>query len=228
MARRNKLTKFSEVLSFPNVVENFEPSEPILMISDNETIDLKGRWKSDFFKNENPLILELACGRGEYSLALGRTNPNINYLGVDIKGARIWKGAKAALDEGLDNVKFLRCKIETILNFFQEHEVDEIWITFPDPFHGKENRRLTAYSFLDRYRKLLKPNGIIHLKTDDDILYEFTLESISSYAHTDLLYANDDIYASTLLYPELEHKTYYELQHLGKGKKIKYVRVQLK
>ena len=111
MARRNKLTKFSEVLSFPNVVENFEPSEPILTLSATETIDLKGKWKSDFFKNENPLILELACGRGEYSLALGRNNPEHNYLGVEIKGARIWKGAKAALDEGLDNVKLLRCKI---------------------------------------------------------------------------------------------------------------------
>jgi tRNA (guanine-N7-)-methyltransferase len=227
MARRNKLTKFSEVLAFPNVVENYEPSEPVLIYAKDETIDLKGKWKSDFFKNNNPLVLELACGRGEYSLALGRANPNSNYLGVDIKGARIWKGAKAALDEGLNNVKFLRCKIEVILNFFAEHEVDEIWITFPDPFHGKENRRLTAHSFLARYRKLLKPGGIIHLKTDDDILYEFSLESIISFEHTTLLYNNDDIYSTELINPDLEHKTYYETQHLGKGKKIKYVKAQM-
>ena len=228
MARRNKLTKFSEVLSFPNVVENYEPSDPVLTISPTEIIDLKGKWKSDFFKNDHPLILELACGRGEYSLALGRNNPDKNYLGVDIKGARIWKGAKAALDEGLENVRFLRCKIEVILNFFAEHEVDEIWITFPDPFHGKENRRLTAHSFLDRYRYLLNTGGLIHLKTDDDILYEFSSESFSSYPYTEIVYQNDNIYASPLYNEDLEHKTYYEAQHLGKGKTIKYIQAQIK
>ena len=162
-----------------------------------------------FFHNDNRLILELACGRGEYSLALGRNNPTNNYLGVDIKGARIWKGARNAINDGLTNVGFLRCKIETISQFFNEQEIDEIWITFPDPFHAKENRRLTAHNFLDRYKKLLKPGGIIHLKTDDDILYDFTLESIASYPSATLLYENNNIYASELIFPDLEHKTYY-------------------
>lgn len=224
MARRNKLTKFSEVLEFTNVVENFDPQLPILTLSATKEVDLRGKWRTDFFNNENKLILELACGRGEYSLALGRNNPTTNYLGVDIKGARIWKGARNAINDGLFNVGFLRCKIETITNFFNEKEIDEIWITFPDPFHAKENRRLTAHYFLDKYKKLLKPGGIIHLKTDDDILYDFTLESIASYHGAILLYNNNNIYASELISPDLEHKTYYEFQHLAKGRTIKYVR----
>lgn len=227
MARRNKLMKFSDVLTFPNVVECFDPKEPKLTLNALEEIELKGKWKKAFFKNDNPLVLELACGRGEYSLALGRANPNVNYLGVDIKGARIWKGAKAALDEGLSNVCFLRSKIEIIDTFFESNEVDEIWITFPDPFHGKENRRLTAHAFLDRYSKFLVPNGIVHLKTDDDILFEFSVDRAKTYEKAKVIYENDDIYSNTLYSPDLAHKTYYELQHLAKGKTIKYLKFSL-
>lgn len=227
MGRRNKLTKFSEILSYPNVVENYDPTNDILDISEEETIDLKGRWKSMFFKNEKPLILELACGRGEYTLALSRAYAENNYLGVDIKGARIWKGATAAIEEKLDNAGFLRCKIEKISSFFESGEVDEIWITFPDPFPSKENRRLSAPAFLDRYRQIIKKGGIIHLKTDDTDLFDFTMQSLQNYEGADIIYHSYDIYKSALAYPELTYKTYYELLHMGKGKNIKYVRFTL-
>lgn len=223
MARRNKLQKFSEILSYPNVVENYNPEEPKLVIDDGVEVDFKGRWKEAFFKNDNELILELACGRGEYTLALGADYPDQNFLGVDVKGARIWKGAKFALLNNLTNVGFLRTKIEQIDLFFGPGEVDQIWITFPDPFLGKENRRLTAHSFLDRYKKFLKPGGLVHLKTDDDTLYEFTLDQIGKYPGANLLYEASDIYSEPLKYKFLEYKTYYEIMHLGKGKKIKYI-----
>ncbi|MCB0645367.1 MAG: tRNA (guanosine(46)-N7)-methyltransferase TrmB [Saprospiraceae bacterium] len=224
MARRNKLTKFSEVLSFPNVVENFDPTNDILDLNENETIELKGEWKSKFFKNEHPLVLELACGRGEYTLALSRAYPENNYLGVDIKGARIWKGAQTALHENLTNAGFLRCKIEKINNFFEAGEVDEIWITFPDPFPSKQNRRLTAGPFLERYKTIIKKGGLVHLKTDDTALYEFSMETLQQTPGVKIIYNNDDIYSGELAFPELIHKTYYELLHMGKGKTIKYVR----
>lgn len=226
MARRNKLTKFSEILSFPNVVENYDPETPILLKSMDEEVSLKGRWKKDFFKNDHKLVVELACGRGEYTIALGRDNPTINFLGVDIKGARIWKGAKQALTEGLTNVGFLRCKIEMIENFFGEGEIDEIWITFPDPFHAKENRRLTAHRFLNNYLQITSPDAILHLKTDDETLYDWSLESLNKY-NANILYHSSDIYSSPLLYHELTHKTYYETLNLGRGKTIKYIRFTL-
>ena len=227
MARRNKLTKFSEILSFPNVVENYDPANDLLEIDDDVQVDFKGKWRVDFFKNDKPLILELACGRGEYTLALARTYRENNYLGIDIKGARIWKGAKIALLENLTNAGFLRCKIEKINRFFVEQEIDEIWITFPDPFPAKENRRLTAPPFLDRYKQILKKGGLIHLKTDDDNLYEFTLTTINNREGAVILHASNDIYADALQYPELEHKTYYEMLHIGNGKKIKYIRFSI-
>ena len=224
MARRNKLTKFSEVLSFPNVVENFDPTNDILDHNENETIELKGAWKSRFFNNNHPLVLELACGRGEYTLALSRAYSENNYLGVDIKGARIWKGAQTALNENLSNAGFLRCKIEKINHFFETGEVDEIWITFPDPFPSKQNRRLTARPFLERYKSILKPGGLVHLKTDDAALYEFSIETLQQTPGVTIIYQNDDIYSGVLAFQELAHKTYYELLHMGKGKTIKYVR----
>ena len=141
MGRKNKLRKFSEVMEFRNVVENFDYHQPQLTWGINETIDLKGRWSSEFFNNEKPLVLELACGRGEYSLALGEHRPTNNYLGVDVKGARIWKGAKMAIDRGLSNVGFLRTRIEQLALFFAEAEVSEIWITFPDPFFAKRKKQ---------------------------------------------------------------------------------------
>jgi tRNA (guanine-N7-)-methyltransferase len=226
MSKRNKLQKFAELLTFPNVYENYNPKEPQLVGLHGEEVDLKGKWRSEHFKNERPITLELACGRGEYTLDLARRYPDQNFIGVDVKGARIWKGARIALREKLDNVAFLRTRIEQIALFFDPGEVDEIWITFPDPFlrKSKANRRLTAPNFLKAYRQILKPGGLVHLKTDEPNLYAFTLEVLSEDPQVKILYQDEDIYAKELPFPELETKTYYEKMHLAEGKKIKYVR----
>ena len=221
------MEKFSDVLNFDNVVENYDYEHPTLYIKEGQRIDLKGKWQKDFFKQESNLTLELACGRGEYALALGQEYPDRNFLGVDVKGARIWKGARIALEKNLHNVGFLRTRIELLYHFFQEKEVDEIWITFPDPFLKKENRRLTAPYFLKMYHKVLKQGGIIHLKTDDETLYEYSLSTISNDDKLELTYNSDDIYSRDLYIPELSFKTYYEAMHLGKGKKIKYLQARL-
>ncbi len=229
MSTRNKLEKFAEVLSFPNVYENFSPKDNILVGKDGMEVDYSKGWNSFCFENNNPIVLELACGRGEYSLALARNNPEINFIGVDIKGARIWKGAKTALEENMKNVAFLRARIENIENFFKTGDIDQIWITFPDPFlkKSKSNRRLTSPPFLERYRKILKPEGVVHLKTDSPELYEFTLEVLSQDSHCKILYSNDDIYSKEPDFPELDIKTYYEKSHLKDGRKIKYIRFQI-
>jgi tRNA (guanine-N7-)-methyltransferase len=186
--------------------------------------DLRGVWASKHFENNNPIVLELACGKGDYTVALARDFPQQNFIGVDIKGARMWLGARIALETGLHNVVFLRTRIEFIERFFAPGEVSEIWITFPDPFEGKAVRRLTSPPFIDRYRKILKPGGIIHLKSDSDLLYEFTLEVIQADPQCKLLYAHPDIYSIPLPYSELGHKTYYERKHLTEGRQIKYIR----
>lgn len=229
MSKRNKLQKFAELLAFSNVYENFDSENPQLAGENGQIVDLKGQWCSGHFKNNAPLTLELACGRGEYAVALGELYPERNFIGVDIKGARIWKGALAALQKQLHNVAFLRTRIEQIMYFFAEGEVDEIWITFPDPFlrNSKSNRRLTSAAFLDRYRKMLRSGGKIHLKTDDPSLYEFTLMTIRDYPGAVLLYQDDDIYTKPLPLPELEVKTYYERMHLAEQKTIKYVQFRL-
>lgn len=229
MSKRNKLQKFTELLTFPNVYENFNPMEPQLYGLNGVPVQLRGEWASKHFGNEKPMTLELACGRGEYTLGLARQNPHRNFIGVDIKGARIWKGARIALEEGLSNAAFLRIRIERIANFFGPGEISEIWITFPDPFlrNSKANRRLTAPRFLDEYRKVLEPGGLIHLKTDEPQLYDFTLRTLEEYPGTEILYQDEDIYAKPLPMPELELKTYYEKMHLEEGKKIKYVRFRL-
>jgi tRNA (guanine-N7-)-methyltransferase len=170
------------------------------------------------------LVLELACGKGDYTIALAREHPEQNFIGVDIKGARMWLGAKTALENSIPNAAFLRTRIEFIERFFGPQEVSEIWITFPDPFEGKATRRLTSPPFLDRYRKILSPGGIIHLKTDSDLLYEYTLEVIAEDPRCTLIYSNDDIYHGPLPFPELDHKTYYEKKHLRDGRRIKYVK----
>lgn len=226
MSRRNKLQKFAEILTFPNVYENFDSYPPRLSGMDGKEIVMKGQWKTKHFKNNNPITLELACGRGEYTVALAEKYPNRNFIGVDIKGARIWKGAKIALAKKLDNAAFLRTRIELIAAFFESGEVDEIWITFPDPFlrKGKSNRRLTSPNFLDHYRKILKQDGLVHLKTDEGVLSEFTLEVLEADKTAKVLYQDTDIYATPLPMEELEVKTYYENMHLEKGKTIKYIR----
>lgn len=229
MARRNKLDKFADLDGFENVYQNFDAKNPTLTGPHGKNPDLRGKWASDHFGNTYPLTVELACGRGEYSLALGRQYPERNFLGIDVKGARIWQGARIALREGLSNVAFLRTRIEMLDAFFAPGEINEIWITFPDPFprDGKENRRLTSSHFLNVYRPLLKNGGIVHLKTDDPGLYAFTLESIAETPFAHLLGHWDDIYSGDLPIPELAFKTYYEAQHLEAGKTIKYVRFSL-
>lgn len=229
MSKRNKLQKFSELLTFPNVFENFDAKKPELTGKDGQIVDLKGKWGAAHFKNDRPITLELACGRGEYTLGLARLYPERNFIGVDIKGARIWKGANMALEEGRENVAFLRTRIEQIALFFAPEEISEIWITFPDPFlrKSKANRRLTSAFFLSQYRKILQKEGLVHLKTDEPNLYEFTLETLAADKLTRILHQDDDIYAKELPFPELELKTYYELMHLSEGKKIKYVRFKI-
>lgn len=231
MSKRNKLLKFSEILTFPNVLENFDGSKPILTLAPGQSVEFQGVWSKSFFKNEQPITLELACGRGEYSLALARNYPDRNFLGIDVKGARIWQGAKVALAEKLDNVGFIRTRIEQLPHFFAAGEIDEMWITFPDPFlkTRKSDRRLTSIPFLKRYQQFLKPGGLIHLKTDSPELFEFSLEMMEEAKDMVTVEAiNKDIYAGELPIPELDYKTYYEGMHLAIGRKIKYLRFALK
>ncbi len=228
MSRRNKLEKFAQLRTFPHVYENFDVKAPQLY-RQGEAVHMQGRWH-EHFGNEHPIALELACGRGEYTVGLARRFPQRNFIGVDIKGARIWKGARIALEEGLNNAAFLRTRIELIDHFFAPGEVAEIWITFPDPFlrKSKANRRLTAPLFLERYHRILAANGWVHLKTDEPLLYEFTLEVLAHNPHFSLQYCDNDIYSKPLPLPELALKTYYEHMHLEAGKTIKYVRMQRK
>lgn len=223
---KNKLKKFREIRSYDFVFENPDPKQPGLFRHETEKADFKGRWVKEFFKNDNPFIIELACGRGEYTVALAEAYPDINFMGLDVKGARIWQGATLAHEKALKNAAFLRTRIEQIALFFGNHEIDEIWITFPDPFtrESKENKRLTSAAFLERYKPLLKPGAVIHLKTDDEGLYNFTLQTLQTFPGAHLLFCRDDIYAGELPFPELAYKTYYERAHLEAGKTIKYIR----
>ncbi len=225
MPRRNKLIKFSEILSYPNVYENYDPQNPVLTFSPGFIKKMKGEWSEKHFGNHHPLILELACGRGEYTLGLAKLFPDKNFIGMDIKGARIWKGASIALRQNLSNVAFLRARIELIEHFFDRGEVSEIWITFPDPFlkKGKENRRLTAPPFLDKFYNILNTKGKLHLKTDSQELFDFSLESIQNHSRFNLEGYNENVYAIQPILPEIEIKTYYERMHLSKGLTIKYI-----
>lgn len=229
MPRRNKLHKFAELDQFPNVYQNFDVRIPILTAAHGKQVDLKGNWARTHFENEHPITLELACGRGEYSLALGAHFTERNFIGIDIKGARLWQGARNALDQNLKNVAFLRTRIEMLRAFFAPGEVAEIWITFPDPFprESQINRRLTCPRFLSLFQHILEAPALVHLKTDDPDLYTYTLESVHNTPFAKLLYANEDIYAGDLYTPELAFKTYYEAQHLADLRTIKYVRIEL-
>ncbi len=229
MSGRNKLQKFAEVLQMPNVYESFEPTKPELTGQGGKKVDLAGHWAAKHFGNDHPITLELACGRGEYTLDLARQYPDRNFIGVDIKGARIWKGAKTALAEGLDNTAFLRTRIEVISRFFAPGEVSEIWITFPDPFlkKGKENRRLTAAQFLRQYRQILQPDGLVHLKTDSRDLYDWTHATFAEQPAIDVLYRTPDIDAQPYVTPELATRTYYEQMHRDLGKTITYTRFRI-
>jgi tRNA (guanine-N7-)-methyltransferase len=226
LGRKNKLLKFSEILRFKNVVENYDYLDPKLTHGVNEVVDFKDKWSKDFFHNANPITLELACGRGEYTNALGKSYPNRNFIGIDVKGARIWKGAKAAIDLNLDNVGFLRTRIEQVHLFFGKNEIDEIWITFPDPFLLKERNRLTHHRFLELYAPFLKDGGFINLKTDDETLYDFSIDSFQSWNKGEIIYSSNDIYNGDLYSNDLLHNTYYENKHLAINKKIKYIKFQ--
>lgn len=206
--------------------ENYDPQAPQIVGKDGIPVEMKGNWTKNHFNNDNPLVLELACGKGDYTLGLAERFPDKNFIGIDVKGNRIWKGASTALENKLDNAAFFRSRIEQIALFFEKEEVSEIWITFPDPFlrEGKSNRRLTSPFFINHYRKILKPGGIINLKTDSPVLYEFTLETISADPKCGLLYHENDIYSKPLFCPELEIKTFYEKMHLEDGRLIKYVK----
>jgi tRNA (guanine-N7-)-methyltransferase len=210
---QKKLVRFAAIKTFANVLQYPE--------------GMKGLWK-DFFHNENNLILELACGKGEYSVALGRENPGQNYIGVDIKGNRIYVGAKRALAEGLSNVAFLRAQIGQLTDYFAKEEVSEIWIIFPDPFlrEGKAKNRLTHPRFLSLYQQVLKPGGRIHLKTDSAELYSFTRETLEAQhctVHEDVA----DIYAKGRATGPLAIRTHYEGLHLAEGRTIYYISFSL-
>lgn len=218
---KNKLAKFADMEVFPNV---FQVTSHALR--NGAGFDMKGKWNETYFQNDHPIVLELGCGKGEYTIGLGRLFPEKNFIGVDIKGARLWTGAKEAYENGMKNVAFLRTDIEMIHHFFAENEVSEIWLTFPDPQMKKVTKRLTATNFMKSYQQFVKPGGEIHLKTDSNFMFTYTLAMIQSNGYP-VLYANENIYASELDYPVLGIKTYYEQQWLERGLTIKYVRFLL-
>ena len=228
MSRRNKLQKFAEVAGFANVYQNFDVPQDQLTCC-GELVSMKGRWAQKQFKNQNPVILELACGKGEYTLGLAQLHPDRNFIGVDIKGARIWKGARRALEKEIQNVAFLRTRIEQLQSFFAPGEIAEIWIVFPDPFprESKASRRLTSPHFLDLYSQIMKPGGIVHLKTDDAQLFQYTLEVVRADDRCQLLFKSDDVYVDELSDETLDIKTFYELKHLAEDRKIKYLSFRL-
>lgn len=191
---------------------------------------IKGNWNKDFFKNDNPITVELACGRGEYTIGLAKLFPDRNYIGVDIKGERIWKGSTTATENNLTNAAFLRTMILLVENFFAEGEISEIWITFPDPRPRVRDikRRLTSARFLSIYKRLLKPGGYVRLKTDNTGFYEFTLEELSQRDDIVDLTFTDDVYNSELRPECFDIKTKYEQMFAAKGERIKYLRFQFK
>jgi len=221
MAKR-KLQKFAELETFQNVLKypGAEHHDNILL--------LRGNWSSAYFQNDNKITLELACGKADYTLALARQNPGHNFIGIDIKGDRLWKGAKIALEEGLKNVAFVRMQIGDLPKVFNKKEIHEIWITFPDPFPrtGKSKKRLTSPRFLEVYRQILMPKGTIHLKTDEDGLYNFTLEALNESGAT-ILENVRDVYAQDNRNELLLIQTFYEKQYLEDGRTIKYLSFKL-
>lgn len=221
---KNKLKRFNENLTFNNV---FQPTREEVV---SDSLALKGKWNSDFFKNNNPIVLELGCGKGEYSVGLAERYPNKNFIGVDIKGARFWRGAKTAVENGLHNVAFLRTQIELISHCFAKDEVDEIWITFPDPQikYKRTKHRMTNSEFLQNYKKILKPNGLMHLKTDSEFMHGYTLGLLHGEGH-EVLYANHNIYKNEGAPAEVTSiQTFYESQYLEVNKPITYIQFKIK
>jgi len=219
---KDKLKKWAEIESFQHVIQ------PEFDEIFRKNYILKGNWSKNQFQNQNPIVLELGCGKGEYTIGLAKNFPDKNFIGVDIKGARIWRGAKTAREESLSNVCFLRTRIEFIESFFGKNEIEEIWLTFPDP-QIKKNRlkkRLSGARFLNSYRTFLKQDGSIHLKTDNLELHQYTL-ALLEHNKLPVLYATSDLYAGVLPNDFLSTKTYYEEKFLNQGVKITYLRFSL-
>lgn len=219
---KNKLRRFAENESFENL---FQPSFEEVFNTDYR---LKGQWHSSVFNNQNPIVLELGCGKGEYTVGLARLFPNKNFIGVDIKGARMWRGAKTALDEGLKNTAFIRTRIEHIKSFFAVGEVDEIWVTFPDPQPrpAKATKRLTSSRFLNYYVQFLKPGAIIHLKTDSQLLHSYT-RALVEQNNLKMLVCTSNLYNDVKDDPILGIKTFYEQQFLEQGLPITYIKFEI-
>ena len=221
MGSKNKLKRFKENETFPNVIQ---PSREEIVSG----FSLKGKWHTHF-KNDNPIVLELGCGKGEYTVGLAKRFPNKNFIGIDIKGARFWKGAKTAIEEELPNVTFIRTQIELVEHIFGAEEVSEIWITFPDPQikYKRTKHRMTNAEFLNRYKHVLKPNGTVNLKTDSEFMHGYTLGLLHGLG-LEVLYANHDVYKNEGSPKEvLEIQTFYENQYLEKGKPITFIRFKV-
>lgn len=217
---KGKLAKFADMASYPHVFEY-----PYAEV-ENVPFELKGNWNKNVFKNNNPIVLELGCGRGEYTVGLGRLFPDKNFIGVDIKGSRMWTGATESLKTGMKNVAFLRTNIEIIDRFFAANEVSEVWLTFSDPQMKKATKRLTSTFFMERYRSFLVPDGIIHLKTDSNFMYTYTRYMIEE-NKLPVEVMTEDLYHSGLADEILNIKTYYEQQWLDRGLNIKYIKFNL-
>lgn len=221
MGSKNKLKRFKENETFSNVIQ---PTREEAV----HNFSHKGKWHS-FFKNDHPIVLELGCGKGEYTIALAQKNPTKNFIGIDIKGARFWRGAKTALEENLQNVAFIRSQIELIDSLFAENEVDEIWITFPDPQikYKRTKHRLTNTEFLKKYHHILKKDGIVNLKTDSEFMHGYTLGLLHGEGH-EVIHANHNIYKNISSPEEVTStKTFYENQYLEKGKPITYIQFRI-
>ena len=224
MGSKNKLKRFKENETFENV---FQPTREEVT---SGQFELKGKWNSDFFKNDNPIIVELGCGKGEYSIGLAERHPEKNFIGIDVKGARFWRGAKTAVDTGLHNVAFIRTQIELLDYVFADHEIDEIWITFPDPQikYKRTKHRMTNSEFLQLYKKVLKPDGVVNLKTDSEFMHGYTLGLLHGEGH-EVLYANHNVYkneGSPAVVTAIQ--TFYEKQYLEINKAITYIRFKIK
>ena len=221
---KNKLKRFKENETFTNV---FQPTREEVV---GDQFPLKGKWSSDFFKNDNPIVLELGCGKGEYSVGLAERFPEKNFIGIDIKGARFWRGAKTAVESCMNNVAFVRTQIELINHIFAENEVSEIWITFPDPQikYKRTKHRMTNAEFLERYKKILKPSGLMHLKTDSEFMHGYTLGLLHGLGH-EVIYANHNIYKNEGAPVEVTGiQTFYESQYLEVNKPITYIKFRIK
>jgi len=221
---KNKLKRFSENETFDNV---FQPTREEVV---GNEFPLRGKWNDEFFKNDNPIVLELGCGKGEYSVGLAERFPEKNFIGIDIKGARFWRGAKTAVESGMNNVAFVRTQIELIQHIFAKNEVSEIWITFPDPQikYKRTKHRMTNAAFLENYKNILKPSGLMHLKTDSEFMHGYTLGLLHGLGH-EVLYANHNIYKNEGAPAEVTGiQTFYESQYLEVNKPITYIQFRIK